>query len=707
MILSILFDYLTIKYEKVSSHICFVCIVEVEMKKKNDKESKKNKIPFMSSVRTKLILIMVVLCAVPVFIAIMISYNSSMDRSLEDIETINYQKAKEVNKSYKIELNEMIVALKAVASNHELIEFMEDDSKKYDSENIKKWLQKVEDNLQGENSIAVTAANGDQLVRSSGKLQNVSDRQYFQDALKGEVVVSSVYAGKSGGDATIFIVVPVKNDEGKVIGTVQRPYRATFLHDILKEVMNKDKKEEGFILDNNGLLIGHSEYEIDPKNLMDCSKLGAYEEAQSNDSGTAEVVYQGKKMVMSFVKDKSTGWIVLSGANYNVVMGPTYRSTRLIMLIGVIMVVVSIVIAFNMAISFTRPLEHLDNSINALSEGRFEYVKKYINRKDEFGLLIKYTNSVIEKLEGLVVHIKESTVSVNNSSDDLAETANQISKTAEDVANAVQEIAAGASQQADEIQSVTESVGDIGEATSSVQLNTNDLSELAQKMQHISKESAESLSELQESSQEMRDYISKISEKIGATSEAVSGINEKVEGIASIAAQTNLLSLNASIEAARAGEAGKGFAVVAEEIGKLADDSRNMADEIRVEMDVLLQESQAAVDMALDVQKGNEKQEEVLTVTVDSVRTMIDDISSTVSSAKNIEENTATCVNANNVVADAMNSLSAISEENAASSEETGASMEELSATVTTLASSADSLKIVADKLKEEISFFK
>ena len=43
MILSILFDYLTIKYEKVSSHICFDCIVEVEMKKKNDKESKKIK----------------------------------------------------------------------------------------------------------------------------------------------------------------------------------------------------------------------------------------------------------------------------------------------------------------------------------------------------------------------------------------------------------------------------------------------------------------------------------------------------------------------------------------------------------------------------------------------------------------------------------------------------------------------------------------
>jgi methyl-accepting chemotaxis protein len=226
-------------------------------------------------------------------------------------------------------------------------------------------------------------------------------------------------------------------------------------------------------------------------------------------------------------------------------------------------------------------------------------------------------------------------------------------------------------------------------------------------MQDVSHTSAENLSELQESSQNMNNHIEAISEKIGATSKAVATINEKVEGIASIAAQTNLLSLNASIEAARAGESGRGFAVVAEEIGQLADDSRKMADEIREEMDILLSESHAAVQMAAEVQKGNDEQREVLGTTVESVRAMIDDISSTVNSAKNIESNAGTCVNANNVVSDAMNSLSAISEENAASSEETGASMEELSATVATLASSADSLKNVALKLNEEMAFFK
>ena len=72
-----------------------------------------------------------------------------------------------------------------------------------------------------------------------------------------------------------------------------------------------------------------------------------------------------------------------------------------------------------------------------------------------------------------------------------------------------------------------------------------------------------------------------LNKEIANVSEISSKINEFTNLIRDIAKQTRLLGLNASIEAARAGIAGAGFAVVSEEIGKLADSSRETVDKIQ------------------------------------------------------------------------------------------------------------------------------
>ena len=110
--------------------------------------------------------------------------------------------------------------------------------------------------------------------------------------------------------------------------------------------------------------------------------------------------------------------------------------------------------------------------------------------------------------------------------------------------------------------------------------NARESTEIAADMQNINNFSQEILKAFQQ----INEFLVKIESNNAA--------------ITDIAAQTNLLSLNASIEAARAGEAGKGFAVVATEIKSLSESSESAAhdttensDEIKRFMENLMEQA--------------------------------------------------------------------------------------------------------------------
>ncbi|WP_408072188.1 methyl-accepting chemotaxis protein [Butyrivibrio sp. JL13D10] len=399
--------------------------------------------------------------------------------------------------------------------------------------------------------------------------------------------------------------------------------------------------------------------------------------------------------------------MAFTGVSRKSVENQLFKSTVFMLLIGFILMIIAIIVAVRAAISMAGAIRAMNESIQYLSNGEFKKADKYLDRNDELGEALNNTNSLIDKLSSIVSDIRTSALTVNTSSAELSEMANRISQTAEDVSNAVQEIAQGATQQAGEIQSAAENVVLIGDAVGNVQTSTQNLDGLAQKMKDASEVSGRSLESLQNSSSEMTAKIDEISDTISRTQEAVTNISAKVEGITSIATQTNLLSLNASIEAARAGDAGRGFSVVAEEIGKLAEDSKVMADEIKKEMDVLLGDASAAVQAAEDVKQGNLEQQGALGETIESINGMLQDIDSTVGGVQIISQGADQCASSKNAVSDTMDALSAISQENAASSQETGASMQELSNTVLELANEANDLRDISEKLNRDMEFFK
>jgi len=107
------------------------------------------------------------------------------------------------------------------------------------------------------------------------------------------------------------------------------------------------------------------------------------------------------------------------------------------------------------------------------------------------------------------------------------------------------------------------------------------LVQMAGSINEIAMQVSAAMEELAASANDVNENQKALNNEIENVSEISGKINEFTNLIRDIAKQTRLLGLNASIEAARAGSAGAGFAVVSEEIGKLADSSRETVDKIQ------------------------------------------------------------------------------------------------------------------------------
>lgn len=199
---------------------------------KQSQNAKSKKQPGQRSIKTKLIAVMIAVVSIPLIVTLAISYFSSTNKALEDAETSLSWQSQYIASEFNTVIKENLDLIEAIANNPTTIVYMEGTAG-IDDDVMIQMLQVNDAILDDGNVIAIADATGMQVVKSSGTLTDVSSREYFQEAKKGNSYISNVLVNSTTGDRMITMCVPIKGSNGDIIGTVQRNYSLSALHELL------------------------------------------------------------------------------------------------------------------------------------------------------------------------------------------------------------------------------------------------------------------------------------------------------------------------------------------------------------------------------------------------------------------------------------------------------------------------------------------
>lgn len=659
----------------------------------------------VKSIKTKLILLVTLILVLSVGLVSFIAYyktqQSIISSSKENLLNLTKSTAREVE-AY---LDKHIGEIETLAANDVMLSG--------DKTKILSVLEKEKKRMPYYSPLAIVDINGN-AYGTDNATGNRADRDYFKQVVsQGKTFISEPLISKTNGKISVIIAAPIKNN-----GQVQGVLYGTIDMDKIYQLLNSVKiGKTGYVFMNsqNGTTIYHPEQErILKDNLLTGEGIPEVMKNLMRRELTGEIAvasynFNGKEKISSFAPVTNASWYLTASVDADEFLQEAVASRNLSLLVASIVALLSIGVTYIFISRMVKPLRQMTALTDSLASGDFQKNDLLgVNcSNDEIGAMFTSLSTMYKNIRALIAQVQTSAEQVSASSEELTANAQQTATVSVQVAQTIVDVAQGAEQQ---LRAIEETDGVIQQNTQSIKdvsVFTEQVAAMADKMTQTSLDGQRVINDVVETMGQIKAESAGSADSVQGLMQSTNKINDIIALIASIASQTNLLALNAAIEAARAGEAGKGFAVVAGEVGNLAEQSTQAAEQIKnlinqIQTKVSLVKTEidnevVVVNEGIDVAKNAggffREQAELLQQFINQV--------SKVSTALKV------VVKGNENLVEMEEHINTISHRTGEQAETVSAATQEQSATMQEIASASQELARMAEEMQLAISKFK